>query len=465
MNKERNSKWVLFTGAILVFPLLWLCYYAHPAADDFPISHTARDWGSYTTVVGYYKCWSARYTSMFLMSVNPIVFNALGAYKLVPLLLMAGLFFSVRYFFTVIIGQPAEANRLAILFLPVYLYSIPDLPGGLYYLGGSLFYQPGNMLMVFVTGFLLGYPPPAKLTGLSGSEWWRGILQALLLVLLAGCNEIGMVLALAIPVTGFASSLILKKETSVGWMLLFLSSAGATLIILLSPATFYRMEASGGLERNWLEMALTSFTAMTGFVIKWLGSPAMLLFLIISFFTPTPMNGKYSFSARYLIIFSVLSLLLLYACFLPAFIGEGKIQGHTENTLLFVFMVLGCGNLLLWRNLGQPVPFILKNHRHLAFAPLVFLPLSPGFQIAVKDLISGEAAAYSAECDARYELMHKAPGDTVRVPSLKHKPKSLFAGDIGDYPDPWYDNHFAALFGKKWVELDEASKRAKQAVK
>jgi hypothetical protein len=32
--------------------------------------------------------------------------------------------------------------------LTVFLLNMPDLVGGLYYLGGSLFYQPGNMLLV-----------------------------------------------------------------------------------------------------------------------------------------------------------------------------------------------------------------------------------------------------------------------------------------------------------------------------
>ena len=61
--------------------------------------------------------------------------------------------------------------------------------------------------------------------------------------------------------------------------------------------------------------------------------------------------------------------------------------------------------------------------------------------------------------------MRKTGGDIVPITPLKHKPMSLFASDIGDYPDPRYDNHFTALFGKKWLELDEASKRTKQAVK
>lgn len=462
MSREGSSKWILLTGPVLLIPLLWLCYYSHPASDDFPISHTARDWGSYTTVVGYYKCWSARYTSMFLMSVNPIVFHSFDAYKLIPLLLMAGLFFSVRYFFSVLSGQPSAANKMAMLFIPVFLYAIPDLPGGLYYLGGSLFYQPGNMLLVSLSAFLIQFPPPSKMMRLRLSDWLRGFLQGTLLFLLAGCNEIGMLLALAIPTIGFAANLMMKKEVSAGWMLLFLAAAAANLIILLSPATFFRMEASGGLGRNWLEMVQTSLMAMADCVLKWLSFPALLILFISVYFYSSSRKKQFGFSKMESISFSLLSFLLLFASFLPSFIGEGKLQGHTENSLLFLFMVLVCGNIFLWVKRLHDVPFTQKTRNYLSYGLLAILPLSPGFRQAVLDLYHGEAAAYSAECEARYQLMRNTPGDTVRVPSLKHKPKSLFAGDIGDYPDPWYDNHFAALFGKKWIELDEASKKAKK---
>jgi hypothetical protein len=465
MNKIENLKWILLTSTILMLPLLLLCFYAHPASDDFPISHTARDWGSYTTVVGYYKCWSARYTSMFLMSVNPIVFHSFGTYKLVPLLLMAGLFFSVRYFFSVLSGQPSVANRMAMIFIPVFLYAIPDLPGGLYFLGGSLFYQPGNMLLVSLSAFLIQFPPPSKMMGLRLTDWLRGFLQGTLLFLLAGCNEIGMLLALAIPTIGFTANLMMKKEVSAGWMLLFLAAAAANLIILLSPATFYRMEASGGLERNWVEMVQTSLMAMADCVLNWLSFPALLILLISVYLYSSSGKKQFDFSKMESVYFSLLSFLLLFASFLPSFIGEGKLKGHTENSLLFLFMVLACGNIFLWGNRLHDVPFIQKTRHYLSYAPLAILPLSPGFRQAVQDLYHSEAAAYSAECEARYQLMSNTPGDTVRVPSLKHKPKSLFAGDIGDYPDPWYDNHFAALFGKKWVELDEASKAAKKKIR
>ena len=203
-------------GLAFILPLALLCLFAHPAADDFPISHTARDWGSYTSVVGYYKCWSARYTSIFLMSVNPLVFGSFFGYKLVPIVLMAGLFFSIRFFLSGLWGSRKTILPLAILLSLVFLLSMPDLPGGLYYLGGSLFYQPGNMLLALLIGSLFRNPPPTSLLGLNLKSWTHGNVQGSLLVLQVGCNDICMILALVIAGVGFLFDLLPRKKVSAG---------------------------------------------------------------------------------------------------------------------------------------------------------------------------------------------------------------------------------------------------------
>ena len=73
-----------------------------------------------------------------------------------------------------------------------------------------------------------------------------------------------------------------------------------------------------------------------------------------------------------------------------------------------------------------------------------------------KDLISNEAKAYSQERDQRETWMKTAKGDSVWVSPVSHRPKSLFHGDLGDYPDPWYDNHYAGMFGKESVLLADS---------
>jgi hypothetical protein len=454
MAKEQFTAWFSRIILLSLLPLLLLSFYAHPAADDFPISETARDWGSYTTVVGYYKCWSARYTSLFLMSLNPLAFGWFKGYKLGAPLLMAGLFFSLLYFFNQFTASRLRSFTLTVVFVTVFLLNMPDLAGGLYYLGGSLFYQPGNMLLVLLLGSLMKFPPPSGFYGLSPARWFAVAVQGLLLILLAGCNEISMMLSLAIPAAGFLLHWFQEKRPVFTWFLFLFLSVVCTVVILKSPATFYRMEASGSFERSIAEVGLLAFHGMMQAFMNWFSSPSFFLSIAVLFFFSG--KGVSEMKLPYALrIFALLSsLLLFYACFLPSFLGEGVLQGHTENSLLFLFFILLFLNLQLWK---KP---ILAGKESLQFLKPVLLaglmlalPFSGGFRLAVSDLWSGEAAAYSAERDHRDSLMRNTPGDTVWVEAVKHKPKSLFAGDIGDYPDPWYDNHFAAMYRKKWVGL------------
>ena len=443
-------------GAALacLLPLGLLALFAHPAADDFPISHTARDWGSYTTVVGYYKCWSARYTSLFLMSLNPLVFGWFKAYKLGAPLLMAALFLSLLYFFRSFYSNAGRAVMAAVFFLSVFLLNLPDLPGGLYYLGGAFFYQPGNIFLLLLTGSFMRFPPPLQFQGLSLHQWLAGILQATMLVLLAGCNEIGMLLALVFPIAGFLLQAMLQKRPVYTWLLFLLLSLLCSLLILKSPATFYRMEASGSFGRSLPAVMQNAFAGMMQALLRWLSSPAVPVFLLlIAFFSPEgKVAGLLSFGWR--LALSLASALLFFTCFIPSYLGEGLLQGRTENSLLFLFLFLVILNLSLWLTGKQGRAERLKDLFPVFF--VLLLPFSPGFKFAVSDLLSGEAAAYSAERDRRDSLMRSTSAQDIELEPVRHRPRSIFAGDIGDYPDPWYDNHFAAMYGKKSVRVKKA---------
>jgi hypothetical protein len=272
-------------------------------------------------------------------------------------------------------------------------------------------------------------------------------------MLLAGCNEIGMILALAIPLAGFLFQLIRQRQAVYWWIFLFLVSILCTLIILKSPATFYRMEASGSFARSIPMVGMMAISGMMMAIFHWFSSPSLWLFLPLIWLFTNPETTNLKLSTGWKIAIGLASFFLLYFCFLPSFLGEGLVQGHTENTLLFLFLILVCINIRLWKVDGQKPEWSIWQKNGLMLAFLFFLPFSPGFRLAVSDLTSGEAAAFSSERDSRDSLMRNFPGDTVFLEPLHHKPKSLFAGDIGDYPDPWYDNHFAAMYRKKWVQL------------
>lgn len=476
MTKKITSNSIFYLviaglGLLFLAPFLILTLYNHPSADDFPLTHTARDWGTYTSVVGYYKCWSSRYTSIFLMSINPLVFDSLNGYKLCTPLIFGIIVFSIRFFLNQAIAFTSKLQSwiASMVYVLVLIGTAPSLVEGFYYMGGAFFYQSGNAIMVLIAGSLLLHPPKEKWLPLEWkSSFWLGV-QATLVFLLGGCNEMTMMFGMAMIGMCWLYSIIQTRKIHAGWTILFFSSAFATWLVLSSPATFFRMQASGGFVRSKTDALIAATTQVGTSLSEWLTIPAFV-FLMWTIFS-LPVTKKIpQISKIYARMFSAISVFLFLFCFVPSFLGEGFLQGRTANGLQFIFLFLFVLNVVFWKRTsvenisGEERKFYLRPEFSLLVC-VVFLFFSPNFLLAFDDLKTGEAKEYSDQRDARIIRMQTTQGDSVWIPAVTHKPKSIFYGDIGDYPNPWYDNHFAGLFDKVFVHLDDSSSRKKQKIK
>jgi hypothetical protein len=390
------------------------------------------------------------------MSLNPYVFGSLWGYKTCTWLLLAVLFLVFRYFGKTFFSLPGIWKVWPGLFLLTILVSSDSITEGFYYMGGALFYQPGNVLWLFLLSSLLKNPPLKEGLNYRVGETFVLALQGAGFFLLAGCNEVGMVMGLAL--TGFlvASQMFFWRRFSWGLFFLFLSASAGAFVVLASPATFYRMEASNSFDRSFSWVLIQSVQAAIGQIFEWFSKPAFLLFLLISVFLPVSERVPL-FSRKYCLGLSILALGSFVLAFAPAFKGEGLLQARTSNALQFLFLSLALVLIAFWKRSLSPLPAL--NQKLLAGMMLLFWGISifSGNSLLVwKDLISNEAKAYSQERDQRETWMKTAKGDSVWVSPVSHRPKSLFHGDLGDYPDPWYDNHYAGMFGKESVLLADS---------
>jgi hypothetical protein len=216
------------------------------------------------------------------------------------------------------------------------------------------------------------------------------------------------------------------------------------------------MEASNSFDRSFSWVLIQSVQAAIGQIFEWFSKPAFLLFLLISVFLPVSERVPL-FSRKYCLGLSILALGSFVLAFAPAFKGEGLLQARTSNALQFLFLSLALVLIAFWKRSLSPLPAL--NQKLLAGMMLLFWGISifsGNSPLVWKDLISNEAKAYSQERDQRETWMKTAKGDSVWVSPVSHRPKSLFHGDLGDYPDPWYDNHYAGMFGKESVLLADS---------
>jgi len=443
-----------FWVALVLFftPFAWLAFYNHPSADDFPLSQTAREWGQYTTVVGYWKCWSARFTSIFLMSINPLVFGSLWGYKAGFLVMFLIQVFAFRFLLSVIfsIHQEYLVWTLSALASLVFLSTSPSLTNGYYYLGGALFYQPGHLLLALLVFFVFRYPPIMSLPAVLLRSWMIIGVQCTLIFILIGCNELMMLVGLAFAASGFSWFLFFKKRFYWGWLFLLGSATASTALVVFSPASFYRMEASGSMSRSIPWVATESLKAAFHTVFQAFTSPPLIALLgVLWFIKPMPFFLSITRLERFYL--TLVSGTLFYLVYFPSILGEGLVQGRTEVSFQFILFFL----LVLMFNVWHPnrkIMDLLKT-RLTFFAVLALVPFGKNYFPAIKDLVSGDAKQYNKDRIERLACLRSAIGDSVWVKPVSVKPKSLYVGDIGDYPQPWYDNHVAIYYGKKFIHL------------
>jgi hypothetical protein len=461
----KDYYWYLVFVLCLVFicPFLALSFFNHPSADDYLATIPAMEWGPITATLGWYFSWSSRYTSSFLISINPIVYKSLIGYQLTSWCLLFSLILGFYVWHKTVsrISSAFQLIGLALTSLVVYLSTVSSVVEGFYYVNGALCYQPANALLLLLISWWF-YNIPFPDFSITISSFLTLAAQCFILFLLAGTNEMAMLFSLSIIGSLWLYRLITEKKWHPGLQVLFLSSLFSTGLVLFSPATFYRMKASSSMKRHLTDVLLNAGESFIYFIINWLSNPAYLLFTVLILFIP--ISKRVPFVPRFwLWILSLSSLLLSAFCFVPSFLGEGLVQGRTANALLFNFLFLYMINVVFWK--GN----LINNHVPLKSSfgniGLIFLLgsivmafISANFTDAYLDLASGDAMGYNKERLKRIELVESSPCDSIWVQPVHHRPKTIFFGEIGDYPQPWYDNFYAVYHGKKFIHLVEPGK-------
>ncbi|MDQ3193369.1 MAG: hypothetical protein M3P82_00075, partial [Bacteroidota bacterium] len=151
-----NRKVYLLTIGFLIFligPFLILFFFNNPTPEDFSWSETTRNLGYIDAQRFYYNIWSGRYFSYLVLSINPLLFKSLEGYKI--FLLLFFLLFNYLIFlfisnFTKDILTFSERLLLTLSFIFLYLYAMPSVSEGFYWLTAVMIYHVGIMLLMLL---------------------------------------------------------------------------------------------------------------------------------------------------------------------------------------------------------------------------------------------------------------------------------------------------------------------------
>lgn len=455
---EKNSIKIFSVIALLTLvPYLLLSSYIFPVADDFSYALQGIDsiWDHYKI---NYLNWCGRYTSNFIVLLNGFITPNIFLYRLYPILLIITIVFSIYILTRKINFQDATfpAFLFSLLFTSVYLNILPNTAEGLYWYTGSVTY----VLPVFL--FVLYVLLAQKI--IVGSwllnRWFHLLLMAITAIVIIGFNESLMLLFVCMHVIVF---LLLKKtaESKRVFFIFILLCIAASLVIILAPGNENRSAFFP--QRHRLFYSLVYSTAQTArFSLKWMLSPALLLFTVfyIPYADKINKNVVWDKFISINIIFIFIGLLFVIFCAVfPPYWATGMLGQHrTLNTILIVFMFfwLVFIHILVHRFSDSYILSTLSKNKKTIFFLLIFsLVFTGNGYTAISDLFQGRAAAFKTQLndrDIKFKNAHNNGLKQFTVDTLHCKPSSIFVLDITTDSTHWINYSYAEYYKLDFVK-------------
>lgn len=458
-----------FTGySIILFlifailPFILLSFYVHPCWDDFDYSEMAYRYGFFHSQYLWFETWSGRYFSTaVLSSVNPLIFRSVTGYKILIFVFIL-LFVAAVYFLITVIASERISKKdklvCTLSFCYLFVYGMPTVNLGLFWLASAVIYQLANILMAVLAALFIKFQN-------SKNDEVRLSLIALICLLIfaiAGSNEVSMLITTVFFSTIFIGNLINTKKAD-KYLLIFAATAIISFcLVYFAPGNNYRLTKSP--ESHQLLFSLKNSAAdLFKFILYRIYNLPLLIFsvLFISFYYKI-ISGKRAEDIKVITnpVYSVmLYLLLLYSGIFVSYWSLGTYTPYrTLNVIYFIFLSGWFINIIFIMNY-----FYAKDKIKVRFIPeyaFVLLCIALFFSFskeansiktAYRDIISGTAQKFNAQLNERYRNIYSSSSDTVKIDSIKNIPDSFFYYDIGSDPDGKYNKLQSEFFNKKFI--------------
>jgi len=436
-----------------------VCCFIHPFADDLSYASDGARSGLWQRLDHEYLTWNGRWISNPLVLRSPLVAGVgagLWLYRCVPVLLMLLTWVCARRLFRA--AAPLLSGRDASLgagfFLLLFLQLMPDLSEGVYWYTGAVSYLiPGAILLL-----LLALHAEAWSNGWRIS-WPRAIGTGMLAALLAGFNELHMVLLVALHVAMLSYRSWKDRRLHAPLLLITLVTIASGLVMSLAPGNAVRGDhfpLRHDIARTLFGGAMQS----ARFTLTWLISPALLLVSMLwlanlrSWMQASPWLSERL--PRPMPIALVL-VAVLFACMALPYWASGLLGQHrTVNATLLVLLP---GWLLFLASLRMAMLQRMRRHwppmsERLKLTALVLLLIASvatgsGGRVT-SDLLSGRLARFDAQMMQRYAAITEAAAQGERSlewPALMDPPRSLRYLDATEDPEHWINRSLVNYLG------------------
>ncbi len=494
MKKKKTGEqivlWLIIAASFLAtIPLLYLCMYNHPSADDYMYAantyHVWRDthslwevWqAALATSAEFYQTWQGLYASAVLQALEPGIFGE-SYYKFAGMIILATLYGTNLIFSNCILHKKLgmtglESAAFGCILSFLMLQWIPSAVQGIYWYNGAVNYTFFYCVMILLICAVLQLGDGESKRKSAG---WL-ILSILLGVVLTGGNHVtafmGILFLLGSAIFGFIAH---KKKFMMRSFVVFLFMIAGFLVNVSSPGTKVRQEAF----ENTPGVFMTIWYAMkrgAGVINVWLGLAIVVCLIIMLPFVLRAVirvRNETGFAFPYPLLVVVLSVGWLCAMYCPPIYAMGGSgDGRLVNVVYFSFVVLMflnefyiCGWLVehfIKVNDGHTNEIRLSQQYSLVAVVLVVGMIlgcgesSAGYQ-AFLQLKTGAAARYSSEADARFQILETSRGKDVVLDAYTEQPYMIFFDDITEDSSDWRNQYMLEYFELNSVALKKNNK-------
>lgn len=369
---------------------------------------------------------------------------------------------SIYSFFRFVLPS-ANNNKiflLAIIISFCFLNGMPTLVQGIYWLPGSMTYQLGNILTIYLSINVL-----TSISGSSNSSKFKKISNYFLVFIICGLNETSMI-ALDV-LLGFILfyDFLIKRKINIELLLYVLFATAFSLIVILAPGNATRNLDFPSPDKHHLFFTISSSIIFAfQYIINWLSTPQIIISSTLVFINAIIVIPHNTIEKKRKIFFSLFLIvggfLVIVTSFFTGFWSTGYISPpRTVNVSYWLFIIVWFSVLI------SLVPLVNKYFnaiKKVNLAPiniigicvlLFFEHSTENYSLVTNDVLSGRAYLYNNECKNRDRIMRECTDSVCLIPTFSVKPSSIFNEDISDDITSWWNHVYANYYEKHAVRV------------
>jgi hypothetical protein len=464
---------LLLLAGFCLLPYVRLAWFAHTYLDDFIFPILLRQHGIWSHTVTMYLTWQGRFSASFITALHPLAWGGLSHVK--PFVFGFILVVAASIFFAgaaLLQGERVRwLTRLAAGSIPLalLLLMLPNPVEAFYWLLSGLFYMGGAACCCLLLGAIAHLHAAPK--PFARRLWW--LLTIGLTLLAPGFSEMSSCFVLAGIIVLLPA--IWRRKLASKWLALLTLAVVASTVSTFAPGNFIRQ---AGVHHPLFRGILVANVALAYTLVSWLSNGMLLILTLLIVpalqhlvnLPELPITKL----TKWVWCWPLWLGLGLLLCFVFCYVAGGGPPPSRARNLLFVFFLIGwflsIAGLLAHRlRLGKPplpslpvygqvvlsglfLLLLVTDHNFSLWQRKIGAPTNSVAQ-AYHDWLSGDAAQYDQEEEARYALIRRTPGDEVVLPALSMQPVTIFWCDISNNPKLWGNQAYSEFFHKRsiWV--------------